>query len=271
MNRFRGTIAIACAAVAGLLAPTEILYIDHNENNGRVRLSRDFLAKPSYPIVFHGIDLGLDAFKQFLWPIDKETLIQAAIYRSGGLTRFYWESEYWNQGLDKLLFSIEHDARGIHALGWLFIRENIIQSLENQLRVMDIWHRHRERMVSTENSPVLVLAGLPRTGSTALQRLLCLHPDVDCLEFYQAIQPVETRGIDPSSIGTSWDWRVLSAHCVTQFLYYLRPLLSRMHVMGARMPCEETHITAHVFGSLLFEASLVNLTTYSNWYMTTDH
>lgn len=79
------------------------------------------------------------------------------------------------------------------------------------------------------NGP-LVLAGLPRTGSTHLQALLCLHSSINCVRYYMTRSPVAPIGLNQSLFGTDEDPRVILSDQMIGFVDYVRPLMGKLHV-----------------------------------------
>jgi GAF domain-containing protein len=69
----------------------------------------------------------------------------------------------------------------------------LTQLLKNRLLIEDTIRRHPEILEVEINAP-LVIAGLPRTGTTHLHNLLAADPGLRHLPYWEALEPVAPRG-----------------------------------------------------------------------------
>ncbi len=96
--------------------------------------------------------------------------------------------------LQRLVESIEAEA-ALHPVGRYMTRERLIGVLQNRLRLADHLRRHREVRIRPP-TPWLVIAGLQRTGTTYLHRLLASDPSTRSLASWEALAPTPPRGTD---------------------------------------------------------------------------
>jgi hypothetical protein len=107
-----------------------------------------------------------------------------------------------------------------------------------------------------------IVAGLARTGTTLLHRLLSCDPDVEFLPTWQAFLPV------PPASGS--DGRRAEVVAWVEQLRVRQPEAFRMHPIDADSPEEEVFLLQHSFASMLFALNCP-LPTYNRWLTTADH
>ena len=108
------------------------------------------------------------------------------------------------------------------------------------------------------------VAGMGRSGTTLLQRLLSCDPDVAFLPTWQAMHPV------PPGRRSEDDSR---RDKVVQYIDELarnHPESLRIHPLEADAPEEEVFLLQHSFASMLFSLSCP-LPDYNRWLAATDH
>lgn len=238
--------------------------------DGKVLMDVRALSRPRLPLAVEALNFFGEPWKEWLVPLDKEALLTTATRRAG-LDQF-WDEEaaYWNAGLDSLVADMhDGDAARRTLLGRVMIREQIVGGLVAQLKVVDAVVRE-PRILERDIGPVAILAGLPRTGSTALHKMLCEHPDATCLRLFEALQPVSDGVPGLPLPATAEDPRFVAAHVATAVQSWLRPWFSLMFPMQPLVPFEEVFITAQVMSSMQFLMGGAG-PAYRSWYMATDH
>ncbi len=116
--------------------------------------------------------------------LDKDSLIRSA-KKSSGLDDL--GKDFWDEPLDRMLRSINEEAN-LHPVGMFISKERIINLLKNRLRAEYYFKKHPE-ILEQELYPVWMIAGLQRTGTTKLQRLLNADPDNRVMASWEAINP----------------------------------------------------------------------------------
>jgi Sulfotransferase family len=103
--------------------------------------------------------------------LDPEGLLAEARTRTG-LSDF--GPGHFREPLEVLTRSMREEAQ-LHAMGLAVQSERLVNALANRLRRIELLRRHPE--IADEQVEVgVVILGLPRTGSTLLQRLLAATP-----------------------------------------------------------------------------------------------
>jgi hypothetical protein len=181
-----------------------------------------------------------------------DELIATARRRSGladfGATPFA-------EALEILLRSCRQEA-DLSLFGRLALRWDGIRFLSNLLRL-----RAEERAVPKIldlpiERPILV-AGLPRSGTTFLHSLLAEDPANLVPRVWQAIHPYPTN-----SAGA--DRRPQRVARQLRLFARLAPEFRRLHPIAADSPQECSEITAHVFASLRFDTTY-RVPSYRHW------
>jgi hypothetical protein len=111
-----------------------------------------------------------------------------------------WGDEDFSTPLE-LLTRPDTDELRITFFGKCNLRRELVRCLSNRLRIREEIKRHPEILSETVSRPLFIV-GLPRTGSTLLQRLLSLDPHCRPLLYWETLQPApgpdpRTHGSDP--------------------------------------------------------------------------
>ncbi|MCA9521928.1 MAG: sulfotransferase [Myxococcales bacterium] len=187
------------------------------------------------------------ALVRWTLPLDVDPLLERA-RRATGLHDF--GSDSFVDPLRRLLASIADEAQ-LSALGHLMQRERIGSILENRLRV-EACFRDDPTIAETPLPPILVIAGLQRTGTTLLHRLLASVPETRALRSFEALAPAP---IAPHRAGAI-DPRIIAARRAERALHYLAPDFFAIHPIGAEEPEEDVLLLDHSFMSQVAEATL---------------
>lgn len=119
------------------------------------------------------------------WPsLQPERLIEKA-QRDTGLHD--WGSEEFRPALNRLCESLRDEAR-LNLMGRLMLRSNLLRQLSNRLKMQRDWTRNPSILKQSIRRPLFIV-GLPRTGSTLLQRLLARDPNVRSLQTWEMMLP----------------------------------------------------------------------------------
>jgi NAD(P)-dependent dehydrogenase (short-subunit alcohol dehydrogenase family) len=207
-------------------------------------------AHPKRPAVLRAYNTLLDPPK-----LELEALLDAA-RRATGLEDFGDAS--FCVPLAVLIESIEREAR-LHAFGRTVIRGRLVSILENRLRA--------ERIVretpSIESTPIvrpIVIAGLQRTGTTLLHRLLAADPQARALRGWEALRPAPLPGE-----GREGRWRRRFGAKVAELgLLGIAPEFFAVHPVEAESPEEDILLLDHSFMSQSSEA-IMHVPAYSAW------
>jgi hypothetical protein len=97
-------------------------------------------------------------------------------------------SDDYREGLDVLLRAMDSDVN-FTPVGRDFGAGTIIATLCARLHAQEGWKRHPECLQQSIHRP-LIITGIPRTGTTALHKLLSLDPQFQGLEHWLADTPM---------------------------------------------------------------------------------
>ncbi|HEU0196439.1 MAG TPA: sulfotransferase [Nevskiaceae bacterium] len=192
--------------------------------------------------------------------LDPESLIAAALTANQGLEDF--GDPRFRDGLDVLCTALDQEA-GLSPNGRALMRQKLVTQLGNRLRVEDYFQRHPE-IAQEEIAAPVVIAGLPRTGTTKLHRLLARDPRFWWMAFWESQFPVPLPGdtlANPSA-------RIAAGHAACDAMTQAMPELVAMHPMEADEPDEEVMLMEHSFLSA-FNA-YADIPTYSAWLTRQD-
>ncbi len=169
----------------------------------------------------------------------------------------------YRDGLAVLLESYERDAR-LTPWGNRVNRSMLRGALVARLLSQAAWAAHPEHADVPIERPVFV-TGLPRTGTTALHRLLCEDPGHQGLELWltQVPQPRPPR--------ETWAENPVFAQIQAGFdqHHVENPEFMGLHFMSAEMVEECWQLLRQSMRSIAYE-SLAHLPTYSAWLATQD-
>ena len=116
--------------------------------------------------------------------IDMDVLMQKAC-RKTGLTDF--GSEWFREPLAVLVKSINEEAN-LSSLGRIIVCKRLLDSLATRLRADHLFKQFPE-ILDIELGHMFVIAGLQRTGTTLLHRLLWSDPRVRAPLAWEALNP----------------------------------------------------------------------------------
>lgn len=162
----------------------------------------------------------------------------------------------------RLLLTDLHASDNFTPVGRLTARTMLLKQLQARLCVEDRVRRHPEIQTEEVRSPVII-AGLPRTGTTHLHNLLSEVSGLRFVPLWQTLEPVQ----NPRH---KTDRRRQDCDFIFSMSHYVLPLLRRMHEMVTDMPHEELTLSALCYRSFVFEGAF-QAPHYRAWYAQADH
>ena len=193
--------------------------------------------------------------------LDAEALLARALAKTG-LARL--DDEWIMTPLRVLVDSINSEAR-LHPLGRLIQARRIEDLLSAHLRVRAFLSCHPE-VFEIEIERVIVIAGLQRTGTTTLQRLIASDRRMRTLPSWEAMNPVPVL----ASADKDKAMRMRQAKRAERMLAMLSPDFFAVHPVQHDAPEEDVLLLDHCFMSQSWEA-LLNVPTYAKWLELQDH
>jgi hypothetical protein len=192
-------------------------------------------------------------------PPSAEHLVDQARHRSG-LDDF--GDIPFEHPLRMLLEACAGEAE-LSLFGGAAIRWDTIRFLGNLLRLRDEEKRAPEILDQKIEAP-LVIAGLPRSGTTFLHGLLIEDSANIVPRVWQLIHPYPDRGARGA------DRRRQRVTRQLKMFQMLAPQFRRLHPIEASSPQECSEITAHIFASLRFDTTY-RIPRYRQWLDGTGH
>jgi Sulfotransferase family len=193
-------------------------------------------------------------------PLDADALHVRASADTG--LRDFGAGDY-RERLDVYLADLR-DIDGLHAAGVVNFFAQLVQLLKNRLLFTDLLSRHPE-IDDIELQPPIVIAGLPRTGTTHLHNLLAAAPTFRTMPYWESVEPFplpQEAGIEPDPRRTRMDVGVAVINTVM-------PHFPLMHEMTTDHVHEEIQLLANDFSTMLFE-TLAEVPRWRDYYQAHD-
>ena len=192
---------------------------------------------------------------------DMESML-ARVKRRTGLSDF--GDDWFLEPLRTLVASINAEAALTPVGGWIQ-RQRIEAALATRLRIEDVLRRHPE-IHDIDLGTVFVIAGLQRTGTTTLHRLMASHPDLRAVTAWEGLHPVPLPGETPGRPHA----RVRRGRAAERAIAYLAPAFFAVHPAEHDAPEEDVLLLDLCFMSQSAEATM-HVPTYARWLAEQDH
>lgn len=193
-------------------------------------------------------------------PLDADVLHAKAVAETG-LDDF--GADDYRERLDVFLAALQ-EIPHLHAAGVVNFHAQLLQWLKNRLLLTDLLHRHPE-IRDIELVAPIVIAGLPRTGTTHLHNLLAAGPTFRTIPYWESNEPFPL----PSEIGVEPDPRRTRMDAAVEFMNAVMPHFALMHEMTTDHVHEEIQLLANDFSSMLFE-TLAHVPRWRDYYLIHD-
>lgn len=193
--------------------------------------------------------------------LNVDALVASARHKSG-LHDF--GDEWFLQPLQVLVDSINREAH-LTPLGKLIQKGRLESALVTRLRIEALCRQHPE-IHQIDLGKIIIIAGLQRTGTTTLHRLLAADPDMRSLLAWEALNPLPLPKEKPGNPAP----RITQARIAEKGLAYLAPEFFAIHPVEHNAPEEDVLLLDLCFMSQSPEATL-NVPTYASWLEQQDH
>ncbi len=140
--------------------------------------------------------------------------------------------------------------RGLRNIGRLTLRNKLLQHACSRLLIQDTLTRHPEIHDIQVHAPIIV-AGLPRSGTTHLLNLLGADTRFRSLPLWESYEPVPRPGEHVSADGVDPRWQ--RCEDTWQMMQGMSPLLAAMHPMNPDHIHEELELMGPDFASYNYE------------------
>ncbi|MGH8446338.1 MAG: sulfotransferase family protein [Solimonas sp.] len=194
--------------------------------------------------------------------VASEARLHEAAAARCGMSDFGDAGEYL-PALRKLLHALDHDTH-LTPEGRHKFFDRIVQVLVGRAYSQAGWRRHPQSL-SYELRPPIVITGLPRTGTTALHRVLAADPQFQGLEYWLIDNPM------PRPPRAGWDSDPLYRRAVDELetLYREVPAMKTAHPIIADEVYECLLLTRQNFLSVDFTTN-AHLPSYQSWFLEQD-
>ncbi|HEX2214247.1 MAG TPA: sulfotransferase [Mycobacterium sp.] len=219
----------------------------------------DDLAEPRFPAEMEPIREMMAAMAPDC-PLDAEVL-HAKASAETGLDDF--GADDYRDRLNVYLSALQ-EIPGLHDAGVVNFHAQLLQWLKNRLLLTDLLARHPE-IHDIELAPPVVIAGLPRTGTTHLHNLLAAAPTFRTIPYWESNEPFPL----PSEAGIEPDPRRTRMDAAVEFMNAVMPHFALMHEMTTDHVHEEIQLLANDFSSMLFE-TLGHVPRWRDYYLSHD-
>jgi hypothetical protein len=193
-------------------------------------------------------------------PLDAAAL-HARAAADTGLSDF--GADDYRERLDVYLAAIG-EIGGLTPAGTVNFFSQLLQILKNRLLLTDLLKRHPE-IYDIELRPPVVIAGLPRTGTTHLHNLLGAGPTFRTLPYWEGVEPfplAAEAGLEPDPRRTRMDVAV-------QVMNVVMPHFALMHEMTTDHVHEEIQLLANDVSTMLME-TLCHAPRWRDYYQSHD-
>lgn len=193
-------------------------------------------------------------------PLDAEALHVKASAETG--LHDFGPDDY-RERLDVYLAALR-EIDDVHGAGVVNFYGQLLQLLKNRLLLTDLLSRHPEINDIELRSPV-VIAGLPRTGTTHLHNLLAAPPTFRTMPYWESNEPFPL----PAEAGQEPDPRRTRMDVAISVINLVMPHFALMHEMTTDHVHEEIQLLANDFSTMLFE-TLAHVPRWRDYYQSHD-
>ena len=202
-------------------------------------------------------------------PLDSDALHTKAIEQTG-LDDF--GPDDYRERLDVYLAAL-HDIDDMHGPGIVNFFGQLSQWLKNRLLLTDLLTRHPE-IHDIELLPPVVIAGLPRTGTTHLHNLLgaassdrrrSAQTTFTTLPYWESFEPFPL----PAEAGVEPDPRAARMDVAVAVMNTLMPHFALMHEMTTEHVHEEIQLLANDVSTMFME-TLAHVPRWRDYYLAHD-
>jgi Sulfotransferase family len=169
----------------------------------------------------------------------------------------------YRERLDVYLAALR-EIDGLHDAGVVNFYGQLLQLLKNRLLLTDLLRRHPEINDIELRSPV-VIAGLPRTGTTHLHNLLASPPTFRTMPYWESNEPFPL----PNEVGLQPDPRRARMDVAVGVVNMVMPHFPLMHEMTTDHVHEEIQLLANDISTMLFE-TLAEVPRWREYYRAHD-
>ncbi len=215
--------------------------------------------------LFNAGGRALESFGLF-GSLDANTLIEQAKKKTGltDLGPGFGDGDIFFQAFHKLVQCLNDEAQ-LTPFGKLIQKTRLVSALSTRLRIQELVRKHVE-IQDADLGRVIVIAGLQRTGTTTLHRLIAADPNMRSLLSWEALNPLPLEGEERGKPQK----RIKLAQQAEKALAYMAPEFFAIHPVEHDAPEEDILLLDLCFMSQAPEATF-HVPTYAKWLEEQDH
>ncbi len=225
-----------------------------------MRVTSTDYTKPYRPLpvsALNSVGKFLSSFGYKGSDLSVKSLVRAAVKKTG-LSDFGDDKFAYRLGI--LIDSIEKESR-LNFFGRFMVRQSLIGTLTNRLRMEEDFKNHPEINDIEIKKPVFI-AGLQRTGTTMLQRLLASDSDTfRHLPSWEALNPAQRCDL---KIKDGREPRIALTETAAKALAFIAPDFYAVHPVDAEGPEEDCILMNYALLSVVPEATQ-RVPSFSSW------
>lgn len=185
-------------------------------------------------------------------------LLRARAVQQTGLSDF--GDEWLFENLEALIPALNEEAR-LTPAGVAGAEAMILRALSNRLAHVHLIRTHPE-ILEEPVEVAAIVAGLPRTGSTMLHRMLASAPGMTGMRWWEAQNYAPPPGTDPHDPQP----RRAAAQQIMEAMLAHAPELMSIHPMSIDQPDEEVIVLGQLFSGTMLEGTYY-VPSYAAWLM----
>jgi hypothetical protein len=174
------------------------------------------------------------------------------------------EGGLFREAFMTLIDALNNEAK-LTPFGVFIQKTRLLAALKTRLRIADLYKNHPE-LNKVDLGKIIIIAGLQRTGTTTLHRLIAADPDIRSLVSWEALNPLplekEKKG-EPSK-------RIKLAQQAEKALAYMAPEFFAIHPVEHDAPEEDILLLDLCSMSQAPEATFY-VPTYAKWLEEQDN
>ena len=192
-----------------------------------------------------------------------ESSVLAAAEAATGLSDF--GNDDFRERLGVWLQALEEDE-DLGAVGRIGVFRDLTRYASNRLRFEDLLKRHPE-ILEVEIERPIIIAGLPRSGTTHLLNLIAADRRLRSLPYWESLEPIPIPGEEPGVDGI--DPRLARCRAAYAQQDVMMPLLKNMHDLAPEHVHEEIELQCIDFSSYELEW-IATVPRWRDYYLEMD-
>jgi len=204
--------------------------------------------------------------KPFVGELNAKALMESAKKKTGlnDFGKGFGEGEIFHEAFHVLVKALNEEAK-LTPFGKFIQKTRLRAALTARLKIADLLKQHPE-ILDIDLGKLIVIAGLQRTGTTTLHRLIAADPDMRSLVSWEALNPLPLAGEKKGNPQK----RINLAKQAEKALAYMAPEFFAIHPVEHDAPEEDILLLDLTFMSQAPEATFY-VPSYAKWLEQQNH